>query len=227
MPNWCYNRIRVYADSDQVDQLKEIYDIFNNHSDPFNQILPIPDFKNIPNDKGELPILEQMKNPDGSIAWETYNFPDGKNDDRWYHWCISNWGTKWDLSELSIDYDDDEQLELEFSTAWSPPEGVIAELKDRYPDLSFTCFYDEPGMEAAGYYQMYQMYWTSRPVPFIIKVIQSRTPMNTIKVTDEQLEYLQDLVLEAYSLDVAEQKEWNEDSFEGLVDAICEAQEVK
>ena len=51
--------------------------------------------------------------------------------------------------------------------------------------------------------------------------------MNTIKVTDQQLEYLQDLVLEAYSLDVAEQKEWNEDSFEGLVDAICDAQEVK
>jgi len=48
--------------------------------------------------------------------------------------------------------------------------------------------------------------------------------MNTIKVTDQQLEYLRDLVLEAYSLDVAEQKEWNEDSFEGLVDAICGAE---
>ena len=51
--------------------------------------------------------------------------------------------------------------------------------------------------------------------------------MNTIKVTDQQLEYLRDLVLEAYSNDVAEQKEWNEDSFESLVDAICNAQEVK
>ena len=51
--------------------------------------------------------------------------------------------------------------------------------------------------------------------------------MNIIKVTDQQLEYLRDLVLEAYSMDIAEQKEWNEDSFEGLVDAICNAQEVK
>ena len=73
---------------------------------------------------------------------------------------------------------------------------------------------------------MYQMYWTSRPVLSIIKVIK-QNPMNTIKVTDEQLEYLRDLVLEAYSNDVAEQKEWNEDAFEGLVDAICDAQEVK
>ena len=51
--------------------------------------------------------------------------------------------------------------------------------------------------------------------------------MNTLKITDEQLEYLRVLVLEAYSNDVAEQKEWNEDSFEDLVDAICDAQEVK
>ena len=54
MPNWCYNRVRIDADSDQVEKLKEIYEIFENHSDPFNQILPIPDFKNIPNDKGCL-----------------------------------------------------------------------------------------------------------------------------------------------------------------------------
>ena len=226
MPNWCYNRISIYADSDQVSQLKEINDIFENHKDPFNQIFPIPDFKNIPNDKGELPKLEQMKNPDGSVLWETYNFPDGKNDDRWYHWCIDNWGTKWDVSDLSIDYEDDEQLELTFNTAWSPPEGIVDKLKKKYPDLTFTCFYDEPGMEVAGYYQMYHLDQTKNLVQTIIKVIK-QNPMNTLKVTDEQLEYLRDLVLEAYSNDVVEQKEWNEDSFEGLVDAICDAQEVK
>ena len=74
---------------------------------------------------------------------------------------------------------------------------------------------------------MYHLDQTKNLVQTIIKVIQSRTPMNTIQVTDEQLEYLRDLVLEAYSNDIAEQKEWNEDSFEGLVDAVCDAQEVK
>ena len=62
MPNWCYNRVNVYGDSDTVDQVKEIYEIFENNNDPFHKIFPIPDFKNIPNDKGELPILEQQKN---------------------------------------------------------------------------------------------------------------------------------------------------------------------
>ena len=124
MPNWCYNRISVYADgTEQVKQLQEIHDIFEK-DDPFNQILPIPDFKNIPNAKGELPVLRRELNKDGTVFYETYDFPDGKNDDRWYHWCINNWGTKWELSELDIEYDDSEQLNLTFSTAWSPPEGL-------------------------------------------------------------------------------------------------------
>ena len=44
MPNWCYNRIQVYGDETTLDQVKEIHDIFENHSDPFNQIFPFPDF---------------------------------------------------------------------------------------------------------------------------------------------------------------------------------------
>ena len=152
MPNWCYNRVTVYADSDQVEQLKEIYEIFDKHPDPFNQILPIPDFKNIPNEKGELPKLEQHFNPDGSLFYETYNFPDGKNDDRWYMWCVNNWGTKWDACDKTVEYEDSEILALTFNTAWSPPEGIVEKLRERYPELNFQCFYDEPGCEIAGYY---------------------------------------------------------------------------
>ena len=89
MPNWCYNRITVYG-NEQTEKIKEVEKIFESKT-PFNDIFPMPDWKTIPNEKGELPKLEQMKNPDGSILWETYNFPDGKNDDRWYHWCVENW----------------------------------------------------------------------------------------------------------------------------------------
>ena len=153
MPNWCYNRIRIDADSDQVEQLKEIHDIFDKHSDPFNQILPIPDFKNIPNDKGELPKLEVHKNDKGEVVWETYNFPDGKNDDRWYHWNIQNWGTKWDVTadSVEIELEDSEILEVSFDTAWSPPEPICKRLREMFPESTFSWFYDEPGMEFAGY----------------------------------------------------------------------------
>ena len=152
MPNWCYNRIDVYGEEDTVDQIKEIHDIFENYSDPFNRILPIPDFKNIPNDKGELPVLEQKLNPDGSVFYETYNFPDGKNDDRWYSWCVENWDTKWEPDMAGIEYEDSEILAITFNTAWSPPEGVITKLREKFPDVTFQCFYDEPGCEIAGYY---------------------------------------------------------------------------
>ena len=67
MPNWCYNRVTAYGNE---DKLKEIEKIFESKT-PFNDIFPMPDFKTIPNEKGELPKLEQMKNPDGSILWET------------------------------------------------------------------------------------------------------------------------------------------------------------
>ena len=74
MPNWCYNRVTAYGNE---NKLKEIEKIFESKT-PFNDIFPQPDWKNTPNEKGELPKLEQMKKPDGSIVWETYNFPDGK-----------------------------------------------------------------------------------------------------------------------------------------------------
>ena len=112
----------------------------------------MPDWKNTPNEKGELPVLEQMKKPDGSIAWETYNFPDGKNDDRWYHWCIDNWGTKWEPDMHGLEVQDYDTLEITFNTAWSPPQGVVAKLREKFPELTFQCFYDEPGAEIAGYY---------------------------------------------------------------------------
>ena len=148
MPNWCYNRVTAYGNE---DKLKEIEKIFESKT-PFNDIFPMPDWKNTPNENGELPILKQEFNKDGSLFYETYNFPDGKNDDRWYEWRLQNWDTKWEASEVEIDYEDSEILRVTFDTAWSPPEGVITKLPEKFPDVSFQCFYDEPGCESAGYY---------------------------------------------------------------------------
>ena len=151
MPNWCYNRITIFGNEESEAKLKEIEETFRK-AEPFNEIFPIPDFKNIPY-KGELPKTIEHKNPNtGEVSFVTSEFPDGTNDDRWYHWCIDNWGTKWDACDKSVEYEDDEILALTFNTAWSPPEGIIEKLREKYPELSFQCFYDEPGMEAAGYY---------------------------------------------------------------------------
>ena len=44
--------------------------------------------------------------------------------------------------------------------------------------------------------------------------------MNTLKLTDGQLEYLQDLVMFAYEMDLPDQKGWDEKTYDGLVDEV-------
>jgi len=150
MPNWCRNRVTVFGEPEEIAKVTQI---FKDEKSIFNNIIQSPDWKTLPNEKGEFPKLEQMKNPDGSVAWETYNFPDGKNDDRWYNWNITNWGTKWDITAKSVEfeYEDSEQLEVSFETAWSPPEEICYRLREMFQDLTISWFYDEPGMEVAGY----------------------------------------------------------------------------
>ena len=43
---------------------------------------------------------------------------------------------------------------------------------------------------------------------------------NIIELTDGQLEYLQDLVMFAYEMEVPEQKGWDQ-TFDNLVDQVC------
>ena len=141
MPNHCHNRVTVYsANTHDVAKIKQMFEDEN----CFTQIIPAPDWPNTPNDKGELPVKHED-------PWLTYRFADGKVDDRWYDWRIQNWDTKWDCYDVVVTDDDPEQVEIEFNTAWSPPEAICSALRNQYPDLSVSWFYDEPGCEIAGY----------------------------------------------------------------------------
>ena len=100
---------------------------------------------------GQLPVLREHKNANGEVFYRSYDFPDGKNDDRWYDWNVNNWGTKWDIDQPECDELDHNCFECEFETAWSPAEGIFYELSEKYPDVDCTWFYDEPGMMVAGY----------------------------------------------------------------------------
>ena len=148
MPNWCYNRVSVY--SENTDQVTELFDIFNN-PEPFNALIPSPKWSETPNEDGELPVIEEHKDSDGKVLFTTHKFPkSGKTDDRWYDWQIQNWGTKWEPAEVDVEQCD-EELEITFNTAWSPPEDICRAIRNKYPDVSVSWFYDEPSMEVAGY----------------------------------------------------------------------------
>ena len=149
MPNWCDNRVTISSNTEDDSQFKELVAKFQVER-PFNEIYPQPDWKNTPNEKGELPVKREMKNDKGEIITITYDFPDGQNDDRWYHWCSNNWGTKWDVNVVESEVDEG-YAEFGFQTAWAPASGIFDKIKEEYPDVGISWFYDEPGMEVAGY----------------------------------------------------------------------------
>ena len=158
MPNHCHNRVTFYASPEHNDQIAKIKQIFLDEN-VFGQIIPEPDWNNTPltaetagnwlhskrGEVGELPVpVEEY-----GIS---YRFKStDKPDDRWYDWRLQNWDTKWDAYDVVVTDDDPDCTEIEFNTAWSPPETICHALREQYPDLSISWFYDEPGCEIAGY----------------------------------------------------------------------------
>ena len=163
MPNHCHNRVTFYAHHsdgnkacDQIAKLKKIFEDEN----VFTQIIPEPDWLNTPLDEktagnwlhskrgevGELPVKVEG---DYGIS-QRFKSTDVA-DDRWYDWRLQNWDTKWDAYDVVVTDDDPESVEIEFNTAWCPPEAICHAIREQYPDIDVSWFYDEPGCEIAGY----------------------------------------------------------------------------
>ena len=169
MPNHCHNRVTFY--SDDTTAILKLHKIFlkgietDDNTEPndsvFGSFIPEPDWSKVPltentvkeyswdkprGEVGELPVMSDDKMR-GLIFPST-----GVNDDRWYNWRVQNWGTKWDAYTMEMDDTDmPHGYEVQFETAWSPPEEVCNAIREQYDDLSISWFYDEPGCEIAGY----------------------------------------------------------------------------
>ena len=156
MPNWCNNRVTITAGTvEEEEQLAKIKAIFEKDN-PFQVIYPMPDFDKIPHpETGELPQSEEIKNQDGEVIHVSTRWADGTQDTRWYDWRLENWDTKWDVHDAEIEEerwkDELESFTAEFQTAWSPHEAICRRLRDLFPKVSISWFYDEPGCQVAGY----------------------------------------------------------------------------
>tara|TARA_R100000231_G_scaffold111439_1_gene82631 strand:+ start:31 stop:528 length:498 start_codon:yes stop_codon:yes gene_type:complete len=164
MPNHCYNRVTIYAhhsddEEKSREQIAKLKDIFEGES-IFPQIIPEPDWVNTPlmskdvsywlhDKRGEVGELPQYV--DGAFGKQLRFRSTDKTDDRWYDWRLENWDTKWDAYDVEILDEDPDQFEVGFNTAWSPPEAICNQIREDYPDVSVSWFYDEPGCELAGY----------------------------------------------------------------------------
>ena len=172
MPNHCHNRVTFY--SDDTTAILKLHKIFSkglenddnvDTGSVFGHFVPEPDWTKVPltenTDKeyswdkprgevGECPVMiidEEQPIRNGLRFKST-----GVMDDRWYNWRVQNWGTKWDCYSLEIDECDmPHGFEVNFETAWSPPEEIHTAICEQFDDLSISWFYDEPGCEVAGY----------------------------------------------------------------------------
>ena len=164
MPNHCHNRVTFYGSGNdteetraQIAKLKQIFEDEN----CFGQIIPEPDWANTPLMSSDMPkydwdtplgkVGELPMDVQGDYGISRRFQSTGKADDRWYDWRVQNWDTKWDCYDVEVVDDDPEQLEIQFNTAWAPPEAICNQLREDYPDIAISWFYDEPGEEIAGY----------------------------------------------------------------------------
>ena len=146
MPNHCYNKVTISVGDADGQNLKVLVDSLKSEENQtdfdFDAILPMP------------PELEDV---DWSEAEEMNDiirarYKKEHGSDNWYDWRVNNWGTKWNSYNCEIVEHEDDYVVYTFDTAWGPPTGVIEALRKQCPDFSISAFFDEPGMQEAGYY---------------------------------------------------------------------------
>ena len=146
MPNWCSNEVEIYGEKEDI--AKFIEECFTDFKGTpvldFAKVMPEPDY--------DQPQKDGTHN--NGVQKELHDvMPD------WWNWRNTNWGTKWNLvpdpegnlTGYELVGKDDGFIQLEFETAWSPPNGIYNEIWTKYPDLTVSWFYREDGCQLAGW----------------------------------------------------------------------------
>ena len=169
MPNWCSNRVRVcLKEGDNVEDMKEFKELVkgeNGRPFSFNSIIPMPEELHTVQSPVRIMTeeeIEEYKKKHSDSEWMIGTLPITKEysdellekygDNNWYDWCINNWGVKWDCADGTITEEfADLELTYRFDTPWGPPQEIYNYLEARFPKIHIQWFWDEPGMEQAGY----------------------------------------------------------------------------
>jgi len=125
MPNWCNNELRIQGSPKELSKLIK---------------------------KVQITKSEATDNHDESLlsCHRIIPQPTFVNDE-WYEWRVSNWGTKWDLSDVRFDGDvEDKEVSYYFESAWSPIVPVVEALAKEHKKLSFTYSFYETGSDYWG-----------------------------------------------------------------------------
>jgi len=132
MPNWCNNNIELaHKDPAMIERAAKAFA----DGTLLNEFIPLPK---------ELEDTTAPARESDEALVTKYGHSD------WYSWCISNWGTKWDISPYGCDIENG-QLVGSFDSPWGPPTEAYAKLEEL--GFKVRAYYNEPGMGFAGVYE--------------------------------------------------------------------------
>ncbi len=148
MPNWCNNSITITGPKDQITALWERAKTAQNGDFGLLQaMVPMPEAlrgttsptpqEGQANYKGEQPMIDGVTN--------------------WYDWAVNNWGTKWDISDEGLEFEDTEDgygtIMGWFDSAWAPPIEAYNKFLTDNREFTIRATYEEGGMDFAGIYE--------------------------------------------------------------------------
>ena len=152
MPNWCNNELMINGDKTELECFRAFAkgngivwgsedEITNAEGEKVRYRTDL-DFS-----KFIYPTQKELNKPYGS--GEAYG----------YHWCIDNWGTKWNACDIAVfpsfDRTGEDEIEYEliysFTTAWGPiSQKLFDQMREMFPKLEFSYRFYEEGCMFVG-----------------------------------------------------------------------------
>jgi hypothetical protein len=121
-------------------------DKFNSYSqypwfaDRYPNVKTKEDFrKELEKDEKNQEALKEGKQALENI--EKYGFKD------WYDWSVQNWGTKWNAYSFELVSEDSNTLNVQFDTAWSPPDPIFEKLQEMGYEVGAVSINEDSGVE--------------------------------------------------------------------------------
>lgn len=170
MPNYVLNKITIKGSSDDLkkfatEQINAVE--VNGEVLPFtfSGIVPMPQELNIESSnvlekavkyydpstdeiekvkiKNEIEKMRLGKTFDEFVALGKQGYENLENygATNWYDWRLENWGTKWDAFDVEEPIIEDDNIFLEFTTAWSAPREFFESMANKYKSLTFFVSY--------------------------------------------------------------------------------------
>ena len=131
MPNWCNNSITISGSTDTIKQLWDDAHVGDDFG-LLNAMVPMP---------------KELDDTTKGTNGDAFN---------WYDWRVTNWGTKWDVSDEGLEYVDNGDgtsvIQGWFDSAWGPPIEAYNTFLDDMDGCSIEATYEEGGMDFAGIY---------------------------------------------------------------------------